>query len=138
MAEESSGGRQDQDGGAEVLVEREHQGSHVRRELGEQEGQEPQHPLKGLVIDLVRRKLNYLTSKQSGSKYSDPAVKGVHVGLRGRFSLLVHGKVVTVEGRLESDYHYDEGEDHGERMSYLEPQFVAVTPGRDDSVDQGS
>ena len=138
MAQESSGRRQDQDGGAEVLVEREHQGSRVRRELGEEEGQEPEHPLEGLLIDLMRRKLNYLTSKQSGSKYSDPAVQGVHVGLRGRLSLLVHGKVVTVECRLEADDHYDEGEDHRERMSYLEPQLVAVTPGRDYSVDQGS
>ena len=47
-------------------------------------------------------------------------MQSVHVGLRGRLVLLVPGEIVTVEGRLEPNDHEDEGEDHGERMSYLE------------------
>ena len=48
VSQESCGRCQDQDGGAKVLVDREHQGSQVRRELGEEEGKEAEHPLESL------------------------------------------------------------------------------------------
>ena len=123
VAQEGGRGSQDQDGRAKVLVERKQQGPDVSGELGEQEGEEAKQPL---------------TSKQRGGQYPHPAMQSVHVGLGGRLVLLVPGKVVAVEGRLQADHHQYEGRHHCQRVTDFKFQFVTVVLCWYDSIDQGT